>query len=250
MEYKNFFENVSEARIRLSGTVVLYDGQPVEILAIAEHQDGILRAYVRPTGFTEDELVRIPRPDVHQMMNGTVGPYLDKFIEQNPGCKIVRKHLSSPLFSKFRPFELGMCWASPEIYYVERQPNRKTEQGLTRSMILARRLSTDSGNMFPPSPDEIDIFGPEFKSCILGEHPTPYRCLEALSNPRIANKAAAFHRHFALVKGPIDTLFLSYKSNVIGVLPNGDFSKVKLGAEHKYCKEVVEELNLFSSINV
>lgn len=248
MEYKNFFENKKEAQLRLQGTVVLYDGEPVEIMALADHvPDGIVRVYIRPIGLTDDEYARRPSPDIGMfpMEGNSLGEYLDTYIETNKSSGIVRKHINSPLFNKFRPFELGMYWADSTIVYVERQPSRRVEQGLTSASLLPKKLAlVDEGGS-----TKIKFFGPEMRRCIVGEHPSPYRCIEALHDPKLANKAAAFHRHFALLKGPIDTLFLGYKSNVIGLLPNGDFSKVNLGKNYRYCKEVVEELHLFNTIN-
>jgi hypothetical protein len=251
MEYPNFFEHQKEAELRLTGTIVLYDGEPVQIISITDHVgDGILRAYIRDIGYTDQELLSMPRPDgISNFPPGHsgVGTYLDTFIKDNPSCGIVRKHLSSPLFNKFRPFELGMYWNDSEVYYIERQPNRSTLQGLCGSMLVTKKPSLSNSDEFS-SRGNISLYGPEMRRCVKGEHPTPSRCLEALFNPRYSNEAAAFHRHFALVKGPVGTLFLAYKFNVIGVLPNGDFSRLKLGKEFGYCKEVVEDLHLFSNV--
>lgn len=251
MEYKNFFENQKEAYSRLNATVVMYDGEPVEIITITDHVgDGILRAYIRPIGYTLDEGISLPKPmGINNFPPGhpSAGTYMDSFIEDNPSCGIKRKRMDSPKFNKFRPYELGMYWDPPYIYYVERQPNRKMEQGLIQSMLVVKQLSParDGGENISGS---VDMYGPEMKRCILGEHPSPQRCLEGLLDNKYANTAAAFHRHFALVKGPIDTMFLGYKSSVIGQLPNGDFSQVRLGSDYTYCKEVVDELGLFTTI--
>jgi hypothetical protein len=251
MEYKNFFENQKEAAMRLQQTVVLYDGSPVEIVCVADHPDGILRAYIRPTGYTPAEFDSMPKPSSSHMANAAytsgLATYMDTFIQDNPGCGIIRKHLNSPLFNKFRPFELGMYWNPPHVYYVERQPNRRVEQGLIKPMIVATKLTPIPEKGENVSGD-VDLFGPEMKRCIIGEHPSPKRCLEAIHDDRLDCKAAAFDRHFALVRGPIGTLFLAYKNNVIGQLPNGDYDKVKLGKAYTYCKEAVADLHLFNNI--
>ena len=249
MEYVNFFEHVKEASMRLRGTIVLYDGSPVEILAVSDHiGDGHIRAYILPTGYTPQEQGLRPDCDQYPSDHPGLGPYLDEWMAKNPNTGVQRKHLSSPLFNKFRPFELGMCNVAPYTYYVERQPNRKSEQGLIKSMLHIRRLSAQNPEDGENGYDSVPIWGPEFKACILGEHPTPYRCLQGLSDTRYENKSAAFNRNFALVKGPIDSLFLAYNATIIGSLPNGDFSKVKIGEEYRHTREVVDNLHLFETI--
>jgi hypothetical protein len=230
----------------------MYDDEPVEIITITDHVgDGILRAYVRPIGYTPEELEAMPNvvtglnnfPPGH---NG-IGTYMDAFITDNPSCGIKQLRMDSPKFNKFRPYDLGMYWDPPHVYYVERQPNRRMEQGLISTMLLVKHLTpTSEGGK--PADGYVNMYGPEMRRCILGEHPSPTRCIEGLTNPKYANTAAAFHRNFALVKGPIDTMFLAYKQDVVGQMPHGDFSKVKLGADFTYCKEVVDELQLFDNI--
>jgi hypothetical protein len=253
MEYKNFFETQQEAHARLNGTVVMYDGEPVHIIAITDHAgDGVLRAYVRKIGYTQAEFNQLPMPNqIHNFPVGHsgIGQYLDQFIVDNPSCRIARKRMDSPKFNKFRPYDLGMYWDPPYIYYVERQPNRKMEQGLIQSMLVTTRLSAEEQKN-QSAENFVDMYGPEMRRCIMGEHPSPTRCLEAMTDPKYANTAAAFHRNFALVKGPIDTLFLGYKDRVIGQLPHGDFSKVRLGSDFSYCKEAVDELQLFNTISL
>jgi hypothetical protein len=89
-----------------------------------------------------------------------------------------------------------------------------------------------------------------FKDCILGNYPTPKDTLEGLKNPKFINESVAFNREFALVRGPIDLIFLAYREDIVGVLPNADFSRLKLGKEFIHTKEVIEELNLFSIVGV
>lgn len=253
MEYKNFFESVKEAAIRLNGTVVMYGGEPVELLVVSDHVgDGVIRAYIRPIGLDEIQRLELPQPTGmynYPVHHDALGQYMDEFVRKNPSSQIVRKRLDSPKFNRFRPFDLGMFWDPPYVYYVERQPNRLTQQGLLNSMLVVRRIELPTSSTgFPLVKNEVDMYGPEMKRCILGEHPSPHRCLDGLLCNKYANEAAAFHRSFALLKGPADTIFLVYKSDVIGVLPNCDFSKVRLSRQFSYTREVVGELGLFKSI--
>lgn len=250
MEYKNFFESEKEAAIRLYGTVVLYGSEPVEIISLHDHLgDGTIYAYIRPVGLTKAELTARPEPTgMHQYSPGSKqqGVYLDKWISDNPTGQISRAPLSAPEFNRFRPFELGMHWNDEHVYYVERQPNRRTEQGLTSSMLLSRKLDLTNGPQ--SAPVSLSLHTPEMKRCIKGEHPTAQRCIEALTGGKYANQAAAFHRHFAFIRGPVDTLFLAYKNDCIGVLPHGDLSGVKLAKDFNYTREIVDELHLFNDI--
>lgn len=252
MEYKNFFESQKEAAIRLNDTVVLYDGEPVRVVATSDHVgDGVIRAYVQPIGDSVRERSTRPEPDPHQfhpVQSALLGKYLDEFIAKHPNSKVVRKRLDSPKFNKFRPYELGMYWDKDRLYYVERQPNRLTQQGLIPSMLVTKTVNINSGVPIPVS--NLDMYGPEMRRCIMGEHPSPQLCLERLRDQKYANEAAAFHRHFALVRGPVNTLFFAYKGYIIGHLPNEDFSTVKLSRDFSYTKEVVSELGLFNNILV
>src|SRR3546814_1445089 len=56
----------------------------------------------------------------------------------------------------------------------------------------------------------------------MGNYPTAKECVHELTDPNCINTGAAFHREFAFIKGPVDTLFLAYKEDLIGVIPNGD----------------------------
>jgi hypothetical protein len=150
------------------------------------------------------------------------------------------------------PFELGMYWKNDEVLYIERQPNRNVYQGLIPNMLVPKKivLDMDTEEGSQTHFHNIEIMGPEMLRCIKAEHPSPTRCVEALTSGNYANKVAAFDRHFALVRGPADSLFLVYKASVIGVLPNGDFSKVRIGKNFRYCKEAVEDLHLFASVTI
>jgi hypothetical protein len=47
-EHVNFYENIKEARMRLKGTIVLYEGIPYRVLAIADHKGPVFRIYLNP----------------------------------------------------------------------------------------------------------------------------------------------------------------------------------------------------------
>lgn len=255
MKYPNFYESHDEALRRLRGTVVMYDDLPYYVYAItAINDDGIFRAYLYPIGGDNDSPGGRPWPDtdMYNSNNPSLGPALDNWMATASGKKsgMIRKKLNSPKFNRFRPFPLGMYNHKSKCYYLERQPNRKGEQGLIRSMIDSTLITSGvvSENEEYIARERVDVFSQAFRDCILNNHPTAQECLDNLLNPEIANEAVGFNRHFALVRGPIDLLFLAYKSDVIGVLPNNDLSSVRLGRSFQHTREVVESLNLFNSV--
>lgn len=247
-EYVNFYESVKEARMRLKGTAVLYDGLPYYVWAIADHKGPVFRVYMEPVESWDQ--VR-PRPG-HMLSqisgeSSNIGPHFDQWMDANPTSRVIRKKMDSPHFNKFRPFPLGMCNVGEETYYIERQPQRRTEQGLTRSACYQTTISSGSRKS-PRLGMDVDMMSDEMRDCILGRHPSAEECLEALLDDSVVNDAHAFHRNFALVRGPIDILLLAYKEDIIGVLPNQNFSLLRLGKKFAHTKEVVENLNLFTNV--
>lgn len=252
MEYPNFYENIPEAVKRLHNTIVLYDGEPHYVQAISGHRDdGIFRIYMNPLG--SDGYCRVL--DHFHREDPTLGRELDKWLESDEGksSPIIQKQLNSPKFNKFRPYPLGMCNFDNKVYYLERVPNRKTEQGLISSMVVETPVSAapNSKPTFGLSgPRNVDLWSNWFRMCIKGEYPDPDMCLQSLRDPEVTNDAAAFHREFALVRGPLDMMFLAYQQDIVGVMPLNDFSKVVIGKDRAYAKEVVQELGLFQNVNI
>lgn len=261
-EHINFYECLKEAQDRLRGTVVMYGDKPYHVMAITDHKgDGVFRIYLDPVGVTGPK----QRPGLgdYNPSNPGLGMYLDQWLDANPKAGVLRKQMNSPHFNKYRPFPLGMCnntttdmnkkmsWAG--TYYLERQPVRPSmSQGLTRNMICEHEVSAKPIRDNPKGAPGtyIDMMSPAFLSCVLGEHPSAKECLSNLLDPAIENEAVAFHRDFALIRGPIDMIFLGYKADVIGLLPKNNFEYLRLGRKFSQCKEVVEELGLFSSIQI
>lgn len=251
-DYDNFFETKKEAEMRLRGTVVLYDGYPYYVVGIGDHKpDGIFRIYMDPISSNEmtiNNFAGLPSSEM-ALPGSSVGGLYDLFMENNKKAPLIRKMMNSPKFNKFRPFPLGMCNVNSTVYYIERQPTRKSEQGLTQQMLnispigLSLKGSKISSGYF-------NMFSDDFRACILGDYPTAQASIAAIKNPKIYNDAAAFHREFAFVRGPLDVLYLAYKDNVIGILPNSDMTSVTIGKEYGYTREVVEGLGLFSNVTL
>ncbi len=45
-------------------------------------------------------------------------------------------------------------------------------------------------------------------------------------------------------------MFLAYKEDIIGVLPDANLGTLRVGADHKHTLEAVYELNLFNTVKV
>lgn len=251
--YTNFYENLKEATMRLVSTIVLYDGKPYYVLTICDHNpDGIFRVYMddmsRPDGLAIWRFPGIPY-EWYDEGDDTRGKRMDEFLSNYPDGGIIRKMMNSPKFDRFRPFPLGMCNVNDTVVYMERAPCRQTQQGLTNAMInytsvtLAKSLSSTIARS-----RDVRFGGYEMYRTIVGDYPSPFECLQNLNDPSVVNAGAGFHRNFALVKGPVGLLFLVYKQNIVGYMPNGDFSRLTLNSEFRHTKEVIEGLNLFEDI--
>lgn len=243
--YPNFYESIAEAHIRLLRTVVVYEGEPYKVLAVTDHKkDGIFRIYLWPTGEGRN-YDAYPAVDDFNPTNVELGAYLDKFIESKPDTKLVRKYMSAAGFNKFRPFPLGMVNYADHAYYVERKPVRRTEQGLSPAMLREVKLQPviQLGMR-----NEIGTESAAMRDCILGKYPTPQEVIANLNNPACRNISVAFNRQCAVVRGPLETLYLAYKGEVVGLLLYNTLEQVVLGKPYRHLKEVVAELGLFASV--
>jgi hypothetical protein len=247
--FPNFFETKAEAMIRLRQTVVLYDGLPYYVLGVTDHKpDGILRIYLDPIGQPQGVTQDRAGPWQNIPMESTdFGPAMDAYLESNKNSVILRKQMNSPLFNKFRPFPLGMTNQEGDAFYIERQPNRKTEQGLIRTMLTERRVGEPG--LASNSLQFISITSSAMKDCITGNLPTAQFALKALLDPSVENRSIAFDRKFALLRGSLDDIYLSYKGETVGLLPDDDFSVLALGRMFSHVRESVYDLNLFLTIN-
>jgi hypothetical protein len=245
MQHLNFYENLDEAQRRLRGTVVMYDGIPCFVWAITAHNsDGIFRVYMQEIG--KDLKFRFDTGN-YSPQSADLGRALDKHMLASPEEGILRKQMNSPKFNKFRPFPLGMATVQGCVYYFERAPARKIEQGLIRQMVMSTKLRI--GDMMSDRMSSAwDVRSKFFRDCVLADHPSFGECLTALTGSEFTNTAAPFHRDFALVKGLVGTLFLAYKSDIVGVLPMNDSAVVRLSQDNFHLREVVEELNVFGDV--
>lgn len=256
--HKNFFESITEAYKRLGQTIVMYDGKPYYVLAVSDHKnDGIFRIYLDDMNDSRGLACRrglgIPHEE-YGYDDPALGKAMDKWLEDNPDKGVIRKMMNSPLFNKFRPFPLGMCnTSSGDVLYLERVPARPlTQQGLISSMVSQKVVSMDASANHPYGGGglSISMFGADFTACINGVYPTAKEALEALADPSVQNKGLAFTREFAFIRGPLGLLFLAYRGDIVGILPDKSLSVIKLGDPYKHLKEAVTDLNVFGKIEL
>lgn len=263
MKHKNFYENAKEANLRLRGTIVWYDGPgeqgPYHVLLITDHEGDSFKIYMKRLGqkYINIPNVMPPNEGISNESSGA-GAVMDAFMKNYPKFNMIRKDLSSPHFRNFRPFPLGMMnlitkdkagkTVDCETLYLERQPNRLTQQGLIRSMIYVSPVNAAMSR--PPSAVnyQFDTWSEDFHDCIMGVYPSIETCISKMTDVNVANEAAAFHRNFAIVRGPIGMLFLSYKADIVGVLDNKNLSSLTVGREYKYTREVISDLHVFNTI--
>lgn len=261
-EFVNFYENIAEAKLRLEQTVVLYDSIPYYVYWIVEGTDGKLKAYLDDYkgGYTiRHRHPKFPRYQDYnpQSYNEVIADWYAK----NKDKGLVRKELGSPHFNKFRPFPLGNVNTKGSVIYTERTPTRNTNQGLRERSVFAlnvcpvpnptsspKRKGLISGVHTFNNETSIDIWSEDFYQTMLGVYPSPQEILEAFKDPTVVNTGVAFHRDFSIFRGPLDMLILCYRDEGIGLLPDGDLSRVLVGQKYTFLKETVEELGCFGLV--
>jgi hypothetical protein len=267
VKHVNFYENLREAQMRIRNTVVLYDKEPYYVRAICAHKGTVFRVYLEPLYHPQASKVspyRHTHPNYpfyqinesYQSEDPALGPALDQWLTANPKSGIIRKKMDSPYFNKFRPFPLGMVNCGEEnagkCYYLERQPMRHREQGLTSSMVMETSITAGQQDLNPITPNggmhHTSFYTKYFEDMVKGVYPSAKECLDGLLDPAISNEAVAFHRLFALVRGPLDLLFLGYKDQIVGMLPDRNLGTLELGKNFKHLKEIVEEQKVFATV--
>ena len=245
--YTNFYETLKEANMRLKGTIVLYDGVPYLVHVVTNHKaDNIFRLYLEKISSSMPSRINLSLPCYNiPYDDNSCGVEMDKIVEKYPQ-HIIRKYGNSPLFNKFRPFPLGFMNNSTGAVYVERNPARKSEQGLNASFCTSTPVSLDPRANIPNRTNS--FFTDAAADMMMGKYPSFTEVLEKLRDPDIANNSVAFNRNMAIVRGPVGSLFLAYKSDVVGIIPEG--TKVVLAKKFKHLLELLNESNNFSSVTV
>jgi hypothetical protein len=265
VKHKNFFETVTEANLRLRNTIIWYDGPgeqgPYYVLLICGDTGDEFKIYMKRIGQVYRNIPGIASPsDTCGSLTDGYQKLMDNFMKSCPKFGMIRKDLTSPHFKSFRPFPLGMMnlvtknskekIVDCETLYLERQPNRTTHQGLTKAMVYASSVTAAMSRGPKPINYNFDLWSEDFHDCVMGNYPSIDQCISKLTDFRCANESAAFHRNFAIVKGPIGMLFLCYKGDIVGLLDNRNLSSLTVDREYKYTREAIDDLRLFKNIRL
>lgn len=240
-EYPNFYEDIAEAAKRLLGTVVKYDDEFYYVLCIGAHKpDGIFRIYLDPVNVLEHQHAS----DLPFTGGGDASAVaLDCYLETHKDSKILRKMMNSPAFNKFRPFPLGMINYDGKVIYSERAPTRHTQQGLTSQMISAFTVDFEGGRRWGA-----EICSSYMYDTYKGNYPSFEESIANLADDSCLNSGVAFSRNMALIKGPVNTLFLCYRGDVVGFIPSPTERIVRLAKKFNYLKEIIEDAGIFETI--
>ena len=253
VQFTNFYESLAEARMRLRKSIVCYNGLPYYVLEIFDHADGKFRIYLQPLdggGIGRDRDANLPDSDYYP---GNCQTALEKYMQDNPNCGILRKYMSAAGFNKYRPFPLGNVNHNGHVYYLERTPTRNTFQGLRSTGVVAEmvtavpsretktKLSTGFRVDFPV------YSSAGFADCIAGNYPSYQEVVAALRNDEVTNSGCAFHREFSVLRGPVNSLCLCYQTEGVGLIFD---DKLVLGNQYKYLYEQIQELKIFNIIDV
>lgn len=210
------YENVGDAQMRLQGSVVLYDGEPVYIREVTQVGAGdpkgdVFRVYAEPLPLTSRERNRE-----------------DEF----------RKFISSKKFD-MAPFPMGFMNWNGDAVYIHRRARRQQRQGFSEGTFGADFVSQN------PNGTGINfgtcVKSKEFVDCIKGKYPSVSDATKIIMNDKA--RSVAFSRTFALVRDLelVDLIYLYHKQEKVGFI-TGD--ALKLSKVGQCLKESLREVGV------
>lgn len=207
------YENADEIRMRLEGSIVLYDGDPVLIaqVSVPELEDA-------------DEKARV------HFYNLPINP--------NKKLATTRKYLSSRKFD-LTPFKMGFANIGEKAYFISRAPVRQNKQGLAAGTCI---INTIFGK---PSNEVVWntlIRSEGFGKMVKGEYPSFEEASDTLKEDLVTSVAVS--RSFALFKDDeLDVSVLSHKGSKCGIILEGD-TGVRVSTRFKFLKESLESCGI------
>lgn len=247
MKYDNFYETVKEANMRLRGTIVMYDNEPYHVLHITNHKkDNIYRIYLEPLGGRYlIHMASCPSLSGYEHGSDEVGKMIDDWMDaRGEDNHILRKQMNSPKFNNFRPFPLGMYNQGAQCFFTQRNPTRKSEQGLAQGMLDIYGFTGNYRGRVSKS--AFSIHNEQFRNTILSNYPTLEETLAVIRDDNYVNESVGFHRDMACVQGELDMTFLAYKDSIVGLFD--DDTSITLGNKFKHLREVLEESGQFRKV--
>jgi len=197
------YDSYEEVHMRLQGTVVRYDGEPVYVSNVTQGDDGVPRIHI----------MNLP-----VILNGRE--------EVNEDNKVTRKVVNSRHFD-FEPFLLGYANLKYGACFLSRAPVRKYKQGLSSGNLTDAqgRLSFKAA-----------LADPGFKDALKNEYPPRSVATEMAKDKSIT---VAFCREFAVEYNSLGYFLLHYRGAPCAFSEDGYV--FKLPEQFKYLSEVLQE---------
>lgn len=210
------YENLHDAQMRLQGTVVLYDGEPVYITGINQvgpddPKGDIFRVYASP----------LPYKPARGVME----------------AEGFRKFISSKKFD-MAPFPMGFMNLNGVAYYCSRLPRRQQRQGLSNGTFSCIGVGMPD---VPALRFENTIDKQPFVDCIKGKYPGFKDAIREIERGN-AN-GMAFDRSFAVVTDieMPELMYLFHKKEKVGFIMN---DVLKLSKAGKCLTEALREVGV------
>lgn len=217
---ERFWTNMEQARSRLTGSVVFYEDEPVQITDVFRGEsDGLLRGLV-------------------------------KFISTGAQTS---KRLDSPRFQGFRkipsPGFLNLFNKNVKhVHFLSRRPVRTVVHGLHSNNTQMASFGPHNGDndvlstrnaalMF-----ENAVAMPGFATSLKRDYPSFQECFQNLC----PDSSAAFHKDFALYKDPMSWTWLFRQDVRAGLVLTP--TSLLLGQGSRYMLEEIEEIDQFEDV--
>lgn len=215
------YENIEQANMRLQGTVVKYDGEPVYVTNVGQ------------VGLND------PKPNIYRVYAAKL-PYNGReAIEEQ------RKFISSKKFD-LAPFPMGFMNKDGVTYYCHRLPRKQQRQGLSNGTFSALEAGTagvGAGLAFKGDNKlrlEFVIEMQEFVDCIKGKYPSFEIATKQIED---GARGVGFSRCFALVRDEElpELVYLYHKREKVGFIMDGHLNLTKAG---KCLRESLREVGV------
>jgi hypothetical protein len=208
------YETLEEAEMRLSGTLVMYDEEPVYITGVGPAAPGD------------------PKPDVFRVY---AVPLPAAVLDRGENKKEFRRFISSNKFD-LRTIRMGFVNLPDELIYCSRAPAKQYKQGICNATLNCTGVTGRGGKRLSNL-----VSRQEFVDAIKGRYPSFEKAYHDILEGE--QDACAFSRDFGIV-GDIELdglLYLYYKTEKVGFVMDG---KVNLSAGTSCLKESLEELGV------
>lgn len=222
------FEDLNQARARLSSGVFTFDGEPISVRTVEPHSDGVLRVFF---------------------------DYLGHNGEPPAGRAGVRKMINSPSFNRFKPFDLGFInmnesrfgeAAENRALFSARRPVRMSRSGLTGENFVAKALYGSLNREGRSQTEGIDfshiVNTRSFCDMVRGRYPSFSECFDYVRSNRAAGSSMAFDRKWALSREDSGLIWLYRDSEKVGLM--SERGLILLNAQRHFQEDISENSSI------